>query len=344
VAHAVCVEQLLHAGARCTAKTVSDELAFSLSGDNHFYGTPLNPRAPDRVPGGSSSGSASAVASGLVDFALGTDTGGSVRVPASNCGLYGLRPSHGLISVAGVIPFAPGFDTLGVLAPSAEILERAASVLLGCGQPAAAQPETVHLLRDAFALADAEVRQTLEDPLRRLRERYGDRLRETSLEELAGDPFADWCDTFCIIQWAEIRSSLGTWIEQTKPAFGPVIQANFDLTTNLDRRRVAEAVKRRECCYRRLRAALGPRDLIVLPTTPALAPLKGVQLKRTLQPGSADYNDYYPRALALTSVAGIGRLPQVSLPLADVGGVPVGLSLAAAQGEDAFLLGVVKGL
>jgi len=102
--HAVCVEQLLAAGARCVGKTVTDELAFSLIGENHFYGTPLNPRAPGRVPGGSSSGSASAVACGLVDFALGTDTGGSVRVPAGNCGLFGLRPSRGLISVAGVMP------------------------------------------------------------------------------------------------------------------------------------------------------------------------------------------------------------------------------------------------
>jgi amidase len=84
--NAVCVEQLLDAGARCVGKTVSDELAFSLLGENHFYGTPLNPKAPDRIPGGSSSGSASAVACGLVDFALGTDTGGSIRVPANNCG------------------------------------------------------------------------------------------------------------------------------------------------------------------------------------------------------------------------------------------------------------------
>ena len=105
--HADCVEQLLFAGARCVGKTVSDEVAFSLIGENHFYGTPLNPKAPDRVPGGSSSGSASAVACGLADFALGTDTGGSVRVPASNCGIWGLRPSHGFISVAGVMPFAP---------------------------------------------------------------------------------------------------------------------------------------------------------------------------------------------------------------------------------------------
>src|SRR5919199_3270267 len=129
--NAVCVEQLLAAGARCVGKTVSDELAFSLLGENHFYGTPLNPKAPERVPGGSSSGSASAVARGLSDFALGTDTGGSVRVPASNCGLWGLRPSHGYISVAGVNPFAPTFDTVGILARSAAVLAHTAAVLLG---------------------------------------------------------------------------------------------------------------------------------------------------------------------------------------------------------------------
>ena len=110
---AVCVEQILQAGARCEGKTITDEIAFSLLGENHFYGTPLNAAAPDRVPGGSSSGSASAVSCGLVDFAFGSDTGGSVRVPASNCGIWGLRPSHDRISVAGVLPLAPTFDTVG---------------------------------------------------------------------------------------------------------------------------------------------------------------------------------------------------------------------------------------
>src|ERR1700752_5163834 len=130
VVHAVCVEQLLRAGTRCVGKTISDELAFSLLGENHFYGTPLNRAAPDRVPGGSSSGSASAVACGLVDFALGTDTGGSVRVAAGNCGIWGLRPSHGFISVAGVMPFAPTFDTVGILARDGDVLRRSAEVLL----------------------------------------------------------------------------------------------------------------------------------------------------------------------------------------------------------------------
>src|SRR5215211_651140 len=147
VVHAVCVEQLLSAGARCVGKTISDELAFSLLGENHFYGTPLNPRAPDRVPGGSSSGSASAVACGLVDFALGTDTGGSTRVPANNCGVWGLRPSHGFISVAGVNPFAPTFDTVGILASSAEVLACVASELLACEEVSDEEPATIHLLK-----------------------------------------------------------------------------------------------------------------------------------------------------------------------------------------------------
>src|SRR4051794_2254127 len=155
-ANAVCAEQLLAGGAACVGKTVTDELAFSLLGENHFYGTPLNPAAPNRVPGGSSSGSASAVACGLVDFALGTDTGGSVRVPASNCGIWGWRPSHGLISVAGVMPFAPTLDTVGVFARSAELLQRVAQVLLATDIIEINVPTTgtINLVREAFELAD----------------------------------------------------------------------------------------------------------------------------------------------------------------------------------------------
>src|SRR5205809_816191 len=176
VVHAVCVEQLLRAGARCVGKTISDELAFSLLGENHFYGTPLNAHAPDRVPGGSSSGSASAVACGLVDFALGTDTGGSPRVPASNCGTWGFRPSHGFISLGGVNPLAPSFDTVGVLAQSIDVLVIAARVLLAAGSASVNKPEAIHVIQDAFALADAEVQEALSEPLCRLRGLCGERV------------------------------------------------------------------------------------------------------------------------------------------------------------------------
>jgi amidase len=345
--NAVCVEQLLDAGARCVGKTVSDELAFSLLGENHFYGTPLNPRSPGRVPGGSSSGSASAVARGLVDFALGTDTGGSVRVPANNCGVWGLRPSHGVISVAGVNPFAPTFDTVGILASSAEVLARVASVLSACEDIVGEEPSTIHFLQEAFSISDPDVRQALEDPVRRLRSLFGGRLRDSSVWEIGGESarvsegtgFQTWHDTYSVLQWAEIESCLGAWIEKTKPAFGPEASRNFELAKSLNRRRVRPAVQRREEYFRRLKALLGPNDLLCMPTTPALAPLKGTIAPR----GRAAAGDYYPRTLSLTSVAGIGRLPQVSLPLAESsGGVPVGLSLLAANGRDAFLLSVVK--
>ncbi|HZB84751.1 MAG TPA: amidase [Rubrobacteraceae bacterium] len=342
-ANAVCVEQLLSAGARCVGKTVCDELAFSLIGENYFYGTPLNPKAPDRVPGGSSSGSASAVACGLADFALGTDTGGSVRVPASNCGVWGLRPSHGFISVAGVNPFAPTFDTVGILARSADVLARAAAVLFAHEDIPRQEPTTIHLLKEAFSVADPNVRQVLNASVQRLRNLFGERLRETSLGEIDSRSEEThlwaWYDTFCVLQWAEIESCLGAWVAATKPAFGPETAQNFELVKNLDRRRLREAVRRREKYFQRLKLFLGPHDLICMPTTPALAPLKGTVVARG-QPGAG--SDYYPRMLSLTSVAGIGRLPQVSLPLAESGGVPVGLSLLAAHGRDAFILGVAQ--
>src|SRR5262245_15357463 len=210
VVHAVCVEQLLRAGARCVGKTISDELAFSLLGENHFYGTPLNARAPDRVPGGSSSGSASAVACGLVDFALGTDTGGSTRVPASNCGVWGFRPSHDFISVAGVNPLASSFDTVGVLAQSADLLAKVGLVLVAGARLYARKPTTIHLVREAFALADPDVQEALSKPLQQLREIFGGAVQESSFQKMvvddAGHSFARWVDTFCVIQWAEIRS------------------------------------------------------------------------------------------------------------------------------------------
>jgi amidase len=339
--HAVCIEQLLLGGGRCVGKTICDELAFSLLGENHFYGTPLNAHAPDRVPGGSSSGSASAVACGLVDFALGTDTGGSTRVPASNCGIWGFRPSHDFISVAGVNPLAPSFDSVGIFARSADVLANVGRVLLAGVPLSASKPATIHLIREAFALSDTEVQQSLSESLRRLREIFGDALRESSLQELvgdgAGDRFATWTDIFCVIQWAEIESCLGSWIASARPEFGPEIAASFQLMSQLDRRRVAEAIQQREQYFRRLDEFLGPEDLLCIPTTPALAPRKGDPPRR-----SSSGSGYYPRTLSLTSVAGIGRLPQVSLPIGDADGVPVGLSLLARHGQDSLLLELAK--
>ncbi len=124
------VEKLLAAGGTMIGKTVTDEIAYSLNGQNFHYGTPVNSNAPGRIPGGSSSGSASAVAGNAVDFALGSDTGGSVRVPASLCGIMGIRTSHGRIPLDGIMPLAPSFDTIGWFARDGALLNRIGAVLL----------------------------------------------------------------------------------------------------------------------------------------------------------------------------------------------------------------------
>src|SRR5271156_3123133 len=129
--HAWSVQTLLDAGATLVGKTITDEVSLGILGENAFDGTPLNSAAPDRVPGGSSSGSAAAVAAGLCDTALGTDTGGSVRVPASFCGLYGIRPTHGRLNLEGMLPQAPSSDTTGWFARDAETFARVSAVMLG---------------------------------------------------------------------------------------------------------------------------------------------------------------------------------------------------------------------
>src|SRR5690349_2182646 len=154
--HAWAVQTLLDAGATLIGKTITDEVSLGILGENAFDGTPVNSQAPDRVPGGSSSGSAAAVAAGLCDTALGTDTGGSVRVPASFCGLYGIRPTHGRLDLAGMLPQAPSSDTTGWFARDVRTFARVSSVLLG-EEPTAALPQTLLIAVDAFGFADPEV-------------------------------------------------------------------------------------------------------------------------------------------------------------------------------------------
>ena len=161
---APAVQLLLDAGAHVVGKAHTEEMAWSLTGENAHYGTPVNVNAPGRVPGGSSSGSAAAVAAGLVDFAIGSDTGGSVRLPASYCGILGLRPTHGRISLENVCPLAESYDTCGWFARDAAIFERVGRVLLRDAAPART-PRRLLLAEDACSYADKGAMEALEPGL-----------------------------------------------------------------------------------------------------------------------------------------------------------------------------------
>ena len=332
---AEAVQQLLDAGAHMTGKTHTDELTYSLSGQNVHYGTPVNPAAPDRIPGGSSNGSVSAVAGGLVDFALGTDCGGSVRLPASYCGVLGIRTSHGRVSLDGVVPFASSFDVAGWFARDADVFSRVGTVLLG-GDPdgtGPAAPRRLLYARDAFNLVDSRVTDALEGPVAKAAAAIGAR------EDVVVSPkgLADWYETFRVLQAAEIWSNLGAWVQAVKPSFGPGIRERFEVASQVKEEDVVAAKAKRQAIRSRMNELLKEADILCLPTSPRVAPLKDA-------PSDDLEIQVRQQAMSLLCIAGLAGLPQVNLPLATLGGLPLGFSLVARWGADAQLLALSKRL
>jgi len=328
---ASAVQKMLDAGATLLGKTHTDELTFSLNGENYHYGTPVNPNAPGRIPGGSSSGSAAATAGGQVDFALGTDTGGSVRLPASNCGLYGFRPTHGCIPNDHVVPLAPGFDTVGWFARDPAMLARIGRVLLG--EELNGQRLTRLLLAtDAFDLVFSDVRPALDSAIASISEALGP-AQEIVL--YAGKA-AEWMTSFRLLQGAQIWQTHGEWIRHTRPVFGPDIRDRFEWAAQIDPAALpgARAVRAEVAAY--IDALLGRDGILCIPTSPSIA----------LPVGSAgeELEQFRSRALALLCVAGLAGLPQVSLPLAAFDGCPLGLSLIGPRDSDHRLLQIVSSI
>ncbi len=323
---ALAVTRLLDAGARMAGKTHSDEMAYSLTGENVHYGTPLNSRAPDRIPGGSSNGSVAAVAAGLVDFAIGTDCGGSVRLPASYCGIFGMRPTLDRVPLEGVIPFGPPFDVAGWFARDAAVLEAVGRVLLADD---GAPPPPRRLLKavDAFALVDEAVADALAPAIERVAERVG------TVEEVTVAPegLGAWFETFRTLQAASIWANHGDWVAAVKPAFGPGVKERFEWAARLDPAEVAAAGKRHETIRGRIAELLGAGDILCLPTSPRAAPLKNT-------PVDDIEVRYRHQAMHLLCITGLGGLAQISLPLAEIDELPLGLSLVGPRGSDLQLL------
>lgn len=324
--HAEAVMRLLRAGAELVGKTITDELAYSLNGRNAHFGAPANPEAPGRICGGSSSGSASAVAGGLCDVALGSDTGGSIRVPASYCGLYGLRPTHDRIPLDGVMPLAPSFDTVGWFARDPQNLEKVGAVLLGEDRQSVSFRRLL-VAEDAFELASPQAQSQLQA----LRQRLEMLLGPAQILR-PGDPegLARWSERFRILQGREIRRVHGPWLEATRPQFGDEVAERFAWTATLTAEQEAEAHQARQRLSATLTEVLGADGLMLLPSAPDAAP--------RLDDDLPAQRSHRARVLALTSLAGLAGLPQVSLPLARVDGCPLGLSLIAPAGADRALL------
>lgn len=321
---APCVAALLQAGAHLRGKTKTVELAYGLTGENVWHGTPLNPAVPDRFPGGSSCGSAAAVAAGSVDFALGSDTAGSVRIPASYCGLFGIRPSWGAVSLAGARGLAPSMDTAGWFARDAALLARVGEVLLpelGAGalgpllRPGGAwtnaQPATAEALAPAFRALEALLGPAL--PV-----------------EVAPEGLAALYEHARCLQAEEVWATLGDWIEAEKPALGPGVAERFAAARAMDPAKAAAGRAFRRIYAARVRALLAGGAVLAYPTSPAPAPL--------LTATPAEQNAIRESTMGVTAMSGLAGLCEVTVPAGRAEGAPVGLSLAAVPGRDRALL------
>ncbi len=326
---APAIRVLLDAGAHMVGRTQTDELTYSLNGENAHYGTPVNVNAPGRIPGGSSSGSAAAVAAALVDFALGSDTGGSVRAPASFCGIYGMRPTHGRVSLEHACPLASSFDTAGWFARDPTLMEHVGRVLLR-DDGAAPAPSRVLLGHDAFTLAGDDAAAALQPALDRMTAVLG----RAEPITVAREGLAQWFQVFRMLQGAEVWRQHGDWVTRVRPNFGPGIRERVEWAATIESKDVVAAQQKREDIAHRMAALLAGNAVLLVPTVPGIAPLRNTPV--------AQLDDFRARAMSVLCIAGLARLPQITLPLATLDGCPLGLSLVAARGNDTMLLDLAR--
>ncbi|MGE5522143.1 MAG: amidase [Rhodospirillaceae bacterium] len=323
--HAPVVRMLLDAGATLTGKTVTDELAYSIHGDNKHYGTPVNSNAPDRVAGGSSSGSAAAVAAALVDFALGTDTGGSTRVPASYCGIWGLRTTHGRLPVDGMVPLHPSFDTATWFAHEAGTFARVADVLTPMRE--ATSFRKVVRLEEPCAEADAVYTPWVGRVADVLANLLGAR---APLGLKFGEDLEWWRRAYVTAGAHEAWQLHGPWIAAAKPDFAPAIASRWAYAASVSSEAAAAARADLATVRTHVRGMLGLDTIAVLPSAASFAPLRNAS--------GAEVEEARTRTLRITCIAGIGGLPQVSIPCRTTEGLPLGISLLGPAGRDGELV------
>jgi Asp-tRNA(Asn)/Glu-tRNA(Gln) amidotransferase A subunit family amidase len=326
--HAVAVSALLRAGASLAGIARTDEFAYSLAGTNAHYGTPPNPAAPERIAGGSSNGPASAVALGAADIGLGTDTAGSVRVPASYQGLFGLRSTHGVVDRTGMLALAPTFDTVGWLTRDATALAVVATALLPATNTATLNRAV--LIPAVTSQAEPPVQAGFTDAVMRLVN--NGMFASPDAVEIEPATLAHWCEAFRIVQGHEAWALHGEWVTAHPGALGPDVAGRFAAAARIDSSSAAAARHVVNQAGTALRALLPPGTALLVPSASSVPP------RRDSPPASPALERARAATLRLTCLAGLAGAPAISMPAVQVGGLPVGISALAAPGADLELV------
>jgi len=328
--HAPAVLDLLRGGASVRGLARTDELAYSIAGANAHYGTPVNGAVPGALPGGSSSGPATAVATGQADVGLASDTGGSIRVPASYQGLWGLRTTHGLVPRQGMVPLAPSFDTVGWLTRDGETLEAVAAWCLestvdASGAQEPVLPDLLRIPREALTATEPATRAAFEA--------WCD---GRPVEIVDVGPLDEWFEAFRVVQAAEAWRTHGQWFTDHPGATGPDVRARFEAASAVTAAEESAGRDQIAALATRIRSLVADAQLL-LPTTPGPAPAR-----------TAPLEDVRAATLRITALAGVGGLPALSIPELRVpsplGLAPVGVCLLGSQGSDLSLVRLARRL
>ena len=326
------VQRLLDHGARFVGKVITDEMAFSMNGQNAHFGSPINGAAPDRITGGSSCGSAAAVSNHLCDVALGTDTGGSVRAPANHCGLYGIRPSHGRVSLQSAADLSPSFDTCGWFSRDIHTFARVADVLIGNDANDISSSARLLVPTDAWALLSEPVQLLGQTGIAQLQALFGSATNCT----VAYETFDAMYWHFRYLQGREAWGSDGAFITRYAPPLGPGVKERFEWSSKVTDEQVLKAQQFRQQFRVHMNGLLGSNGVMILPTMPDIAPL------RTASESSLE--DYRNKATQMLCIAGLAGLPQLSIPMFKRDGAPLGLSLLGPVGSDRSLIAIAEKL
>lgn len=348
------VSSLVEGGATCIGKTVVDEMALGISGENKHYGTPSNPAAPARIPGGSSSGAAVAVAANLVDFSLGIDTVGGVRIPAGYCSILGFRPSYGAVPHLEIIPVSTSLDTVGWFAKDPSILRRVGHVLLQVPFSVQRNPRNIIIADDCFQLSKAPVDRVTQVVIKSTEKLFGRQvLRHENLGEYVGSKVRSLkvfsskksngevnSSSLRLLAYAmqylqrdEFKHNHSEWINSAKPTLDPVISAQIDEKLEMEDVDIEKCHAVRDEMRSALNALLKDDGVLVIPTVANPPPKLGAKETST--------EEYLIRTWTLTSLASMSGCCQVTIPLGFHDKCPVSVSFIARNGGDRFLLDTV---
>lgn len=321
---ASAITTLLDAGADLVGKTVCDELCFSISGENWNYGSPFNPHDIRRFTGGSSAGSGAATAGGLVDFAIGSDCLGSVRVPAGYNGLLGMRPTYKRIPNDGEAPYCASMDVLGYVAADPEVFLKVSEVLLGQDEEEV-EFKQLYIADDCFKALDLDVYEALKPAI----EFTGSKLEHVQHVTVAPEGLDKWIEAFRFVQGYEVWESYGGWIQKYRPHLSRGPKERLEWASKITRNQYFEALKEKQRINEYFTSFLPKGSILCLPTTASIAPLRTTSLEEINRTRAISTN--------FLCISPLTSTPQVTVPLVSQDDMPLSMTLISGYGTDLAL-------